>query len=71
MFITKKNLEAMLATNWQNGFDTGRKKVVPEVKKVYTKLLTAELNDSLTKKQPGAYLKGLERSIEIVRKGKL
>jgi hypothetical protein len=71
MFINKKKLDAMLSAHWQEGFETGRKKVVPEVKKVYVKLLTAELNDSLTKKQPGSYLKGMERSIEIIRKGKL
>lgn len=70
MFISKKKLEEKLDASWQDGFEIGRKKVVPEVKKVYVKLLTEELNDSLTAKQAGAYLKGMERAIEIVRKGK-
>ena len=71
MFITKKKLEEKLDASWHDGFEIGRKKEVPEVKKVYIKLLTDEINDSVTKKQPGAYLKGMERAIEIVRKGKL
>ena len=70
MFISKKKLEDMLDASWHDGFEIGRKKVVPEIKKVYVKLLTEEINDQANKKQPGSWLKGLERSIEIVRKGK-
>lgn len=68
MFITKKKLEEKLDASWHDGFEIGRKKVVPEVKKVYVKLITEEMNDSLTKKKPGAYIKGLERAMSIVRK---
>lgn len=70
MFITRKELEKRLDTSWQSGFETGRKKVVPEIKKVYIRLLTEEINDEINKKQPGAWLKGLDRAIEIIRKGK-
>lgn len=70
MFISKKKLEEKLDDVWHDGFEVGRKKVVPEIKKVYVKLLTEEINDDLTKKQPGAYIKGMERAIEIVRKAK-
>lgn len=68
MFISKKKLEEKLDAVWHDGFEVGRKKVVPEIKKVYIKLLTEEINDELTKKQPGAYIKGLERAMSIVRK---
>lgn len=70
MFISKKKLEEQIDAAWHDGFELGRKKVVPEIKKVYIKLLTEELNDELVKKQPGAYIKGLERAMSIVRKAK-
>lgn len=70
MFITKKTLEERLDKAWHDGFEVGRKKVVPEIKKVYVKLLTEEINDQVNKKQPGSWLKGVERALEIVRKAK-
>jgi hypothetical protein len=70
MFISKNKLEDIKGSSWNDGFDVARKKAVAESKKVFVKLLTEELNDSLTAKQTGAYLKGLERAIEIIRKGK-
>lgn len=71
MFISKKELEKRLDRSWQDGFEIGRKKVVPEVKKVYVKLLTQEIKEvSEPMMVDKEYLDGLERAIEIVRKGK-
>lgn len=70
MFITQKQLRERLEQSWNDGFEVGRKKVVPEIRKVFVKLLTEEINDEVNKKQPGSWLKGLDRAIEIVRKGK-
>lgn len=71
MFISKKELEKRLDQSWQDGFEIGRKKVVPEVKKVYVKLLTQEIKEvSEPMMVDKEYLDGLERAIEIVRKGK-
>lgn len=66
----KKAIEKANLKGWHDGFDVGRKKAVHETRKVYVKLLTDELNDQLMSKQPGAYLKGMERALEIIRKGK-
>lgn len=70
MFFRKKIIEQANKDGWNVGFDVGRKKAVHETRKVYTKLLTEELNDQSLSKQPGAYLKGLERALDIIRKGK-
>jgi hypothetical protein len=70
MFISKNKLEEKLDAAWHDGFEIGRKKVVPEIKKVYIKLLTEEINDEANKKQPGAWLKGLDRATEIIRRGR-
>jgi hypothetical protein len=66
----KKMIEKANLQGWHDGFDVGRKKAVHETRKVYVKLLTDELNSQLLNKQPGAYLKGIERALEIIRKGK-
>lgn len=70
MFFRKRIIEQANKDGWNVGFDVGRKKAVHETRKVYTKLLTEELNDQLANKQPGAYLKGIERALDIIRKGK-
>lgn len=70
MFYNKKKLDQAHKDGWNEGFDVARKKAVHETRKVFMKLLSEELNDSLTKKQPGSYLKGIERSMDIIRKGK-
>ena len=52
-------------TAWQDGFDTGRKKAVNETRKVFIKLLTKEVTLGIIED-----IKGLNRAIEIIRKGK-
>lgn len=65
MFISKKKLEKIKSAMWQDGFDTGRKKAVNETRKVFIKLLTKEIElDTIED------VKGLNRAIEIIRKGK-
>ena len=51
--------------SWQDGFDTGRKKAVNETRKVFIKLLTKEVEFGIIDS-----IKGLNRAIEIIRKGK-
>ena len=71
MFISKKKLEEKLDASWHDGFEIGRKKVVPEIKKVYVKLLTEEIKEvSSPMMVDKEYLDGLERAIDIVRKAK-
>lgn len=65
MFISKAKLEKIKAQSWQDGFDTGRKKAVNETRKVFIKLLTKEVDLGII-----GYIKGLNRAIEILRKGK-
>lgn len=65
MFISKRKLEKIKMSAWQDGFDTGRKKAVNETRKVFVKLLTKELEAGILKYQEGLY-----RAIEIIRKGK-
>jgi hypothetical protein len=65
MFISKSKLESIRTAAWQDGFDTGRKKAVNETRKVFVKLLTKEASLGIIE-----YRKGLERAIEILRKGK-
>lgn len=65
MFISKTKLENIKAKAWQDGFDTGRKKAVNETRKVFIKLLTKEIEQGIISSK-----KGLDRAIEIIRKGK-
>ena len=65
MFISKSKLESIRTAAWQDGFDTGRKKAVNETRKVFIKLLTKEVEQGIIK-----YKEGLNRAIEIIRKGK-
>lgn len=50
---------------WTQGFDSGRKKAVTETRKVFIKLITSEIQEQIS----SATL-GLQRAIEIIRKGK-
>lgn len=65
MFISKAKLEKIKNQSWQEGFDNGRKKAVNETRKVFLKLLTKEVDLGIIE-----YTKGLNRAIEILRKGK-
>lgn len=65
MFISKSKLEKIKTEAWNDGFDTGRKKAVNETRKVFVKLLTKEVSLDIIE-----YTKGLNRAIEILRKGK-
>lgn len=65
MFISKRKLEKIKSDAWQEGFDIGRKKAVNETRKVLLKLLTKEVSLGIIKDE-----KGLNRAIEIIRKGK-
>lgn len=51
---------------WTEGFDSGRKKAVNETRKVFLKLLTKELESGIIDNA-----KGINRAIEIIKKGKL
>ena len=65
MFISKRKLEKIKADAWTDGFDSGRKKAVNETRKVFIKLLTKELLSDIIE-----HRQGLDRAIEIIRKGK-
>jgi hypothetical protein len=65
MFISKARLEKIKTEAWNDGFDTGRKKAVNETRKVFIKLLTKEVDLGIIE-----YTIGLNRAIEIIRKGK-
>jgi len=65
MFISKARLEKIKTEAWNDGFDTGRKKAVNETRKVFIKLLTKEVDLGIIE-----YTIGLNRAIEILRKGK-
>jgi hypothetical protein len=65
MFISKAKLEKIKNQSWQEGFDSGRKKAVNETRKVFIKLLTKEVDLGIMDST-----KGLNRAIEIIRKGK-
>ncbi len=65
MFISKSKLEKIKNQSWQEGFDSGRKKAVNETRKVFLKLLTKEVDLGIIDT-----IKGLNRAIEILRKGK-
>jgi hypothetical protein len=65
MFISKSKLEKIKTQAWNDGFDTGRKKAVNETRKVFIKLLTKEVDLGIID-----YTTGLNRAIEILRKGK-
>jgi len=65
MFISKSKLEKIKAEAWSDGFDVGRKKAVNETRKVFIKLLTKEADLGIIE-----YTVGLNRAIEIIRKGK-
>jgi hypothetical protein len=65
MFISKSKLEKIKMQAWNDGFDTGRKKAVNETRKVFIKLLTKEADLGIIE-----YITGLNRAIEIIRKGK-
>jgi predicted metal-binding transcription factor (methanogenesis marker protein 9) len=65
MFISKAKLEKIKNQSWQEGFDSGRKKAVNETRKVFLKLLTKEAALGIIDNT-----QGLNRAIEILRKGK-
>ncbi len=65
MFISKAKLEKIKTQAWNDGFDTGRKKAVNETRKVFLKLLTKEAALGIIDNT-----EGLNRAIEILRKGK-
>jgi hypothetical protein len=65
MFISKARLEKIKTEAWNDGFDTGRKKAVNETRKVFIKLLTKEAALDIIDN-----IQGLNRAIEILRKGK-
>lgn len=65
MFISKKKLSQIKLQYWTEGFDTGRKKAVNETRKVFIKLLTKELLLGILED-----IRGLDRAIDIIRKGK-
>lgn len=65
MFISKKKLDKIKSDAWQDGFDTARKKAVNETRKVFVKLLTKELQQGILEDS-----RGLNRAIQIIRKGK-
>ncbi len=65
MFISKNKLDKIRADAWSDGFDVGRKKAVNETRKVFIKLLTKELVLGIIEDT-----RGLNRAIEIIRKGK-
>ncbi len=70
MFFKRKLEEANL-NGWQEGFDVGRKKAVNETRKVYIKLLSQEIQDiSSPMMVDKEYLDGLERALEIVKRGR-
>jgi len=64
MFISKKKFEKIKMDYWTQGFDNGRKKAVTETRKVFIKLITAEVNEN-----PDSAV-GLNIAMEIIRKGK-
>ena len=65
MFISKRKLAKIKMDAWTEGFDSGRKKAVNETRKVFIKLLTKEVELGIIDS-----IKGLNRAIEIIRKGK-
>ena len=65
MFVSKSKLEKIKTQAWNDGFDTGRKKAVNETRKVFIKLLTKEAALGIIDNT-----EGLNRAIEILRKGK-
>ncbi len=65
MFISKAKLEKIKTEAWNDGFDVGRKKAVNETRKVFIKLLTKEVDFGIIDNTTG-----LNRAIEIIRKGK-
>ena len=65
MFVSKNKLDKIRADAWADGFDVGRKKAVNETRKVFIKLLTKEVDLGIIED-----VKGLNRAIEIIRKGK-
>lgn len=65
MFISKTKLEKIKSDAWTDGFNSGRKKAVNETRKVFIKLLTKEAALGIIED-----VKGLNRAIEIIRKGK-
>jgi flagellar biosynthesis/type III secretory pathway protein FliH len=54
---------------WNEGFDTGTKKAVTEAKKVFVKRIEKEIKEvsSMVDKE---FLDGLERAIDLIKKGK-
>jgi hypothetical protein len=66
MFISKRKLAKIKMDFWTEGFDSGRKKAVNETRKVFLKLLTKELESGIIDNA-----KGINRAIEIIKKGKL
>ena len=65
MFVSKSKLEKIKTQAWNDGFDTGRKKAVNETRKVFIKLLTKDAALGIIDNT-----EGLNRAIEILRKGK-
>lgn len=69
MFNNKKKLEAAQKAAWSDGFTVGTKKAVAEARKVFVKRIRDEMND-VARMVDTEYLDGLERAIELIRKGK-
>lgn len=70
MFIRKRDVEAAASRGWQEGFDSARKKVTAEIRKVLIKLISQEIKDIQTSGENSHLEAGLDRAIEIIRKGK-
>lgn len=70
MFIRKRDIEAAASRGWNEGFETARKKVTTEVRKVIVKLISQEIKDIQDNDGDVLLAPGLERAIEIIRKGK-
>jgi hypothetical protein len=70
MFIRKRDLDAVASRGWQEGFDSARKKVTAEIRKVLIKLISQEIKHIQDTNENKHLEAGLERAIEIIRKGK-
>lgn len=70
MFIKKRDLDAVASRGWQEGFESARKKVTAEIRKVLIKLISQEIKEIQDTNQNKELEAGLARAIEIIRKGK-
>lgn len=70
MLIRKRDVEAAASRGWQEGFDSARKKVTAEIRKVLIKLISQEIKEIQDTNNNKHLAAGLDRAIEIIRKGK-